>query len=77
MALIQKSWLNWAVSTASTEAGVFRLEATGIVIKGWRQKRYQPYAVWRRPGARVALLRCPIGHDDANIILKPAGGLKR
>jgi len=39
-----KKLVKLVVSTASNEAGVFRFEAAGIVIKGWRQKRYQPYA---------------------------------
>ena len=34
-------------------------------------------AVWRCHGARVALLRWAVGHDGNDIILKPAGGLKR
>ncbi len=85
LVLLQKSWLNVVASTASNEAGVFRsfalledkFEAAGIFIKGWHLKRYQPHAVWRRHGARVALLRCPIPHDGVVIILKHAGGLKR
>ena len=64
-------------TTASNEAGVYRIEAAGILIKGWHQKRYQPHAVWRRHGAQVALLRCPIPHDGNRIILIHAGGLKR
>ena len=39
--------------------------------------KYQPYAVWRRQGARLALLRCPIPHDGSGIVLCHAGGLKR
>ena len=31
-------------TTTSNEAGVYRIEAAGILIKGWHQKRYQPHA---------------------------------
>ena len=74
---LPKKVVKYVVSTASSEAGVYRIEATGILIKGWHLKKYQPRAVWRRHGARVALLRCPILHGGDDIILKPAGGLKR
>ncbi len=56
---------------------VYRIGATGIFRKGWHLIKYQPYAVWRRQGARVALLRCPIPHDGSGIVLCHAGGLKR
>jgi len=59
MDLIHKSWLNWAISTASTEAGVFRFEATGIVIKGWRQKRYKPYAARNAGIVKAAMPLAP------------------
>ena len=48
---------------------VYRIGATGIFRKGWHLIKYQPYAVWRRQGARVALLRCPIPHDGGGIVL--------
>jgi hypothetical protein len=46
--ILRKKWLSSkkvgekVASTASNEAGVFRFEATGIIIKGWNLKRYQP-----------------------------------
>ena len=63
--------------TASYEAGVYRIAATGIIVTGWHQRRYQPHAVWHHHGARVALLRCPIGRGGNSIIPYHAGGLKR
>jgi len=61
---------------ASCEAGVYRIVATGIIIKGWHQTRYQPHAVWHRHGARVALVRWPIPRDGGSIIPEHVGGHK-
>jgi hypothetical protein len=60
---------------ASDEAGVCRI-ATSVVITGSASAGRLPRAVWRRRGARVALLRSPIPRDGTAIISKSAGGLK-
>jgi len=80
-----KKLVNYVLKAASNEAGVYRLEAAGIYInlslsfirEGGRQKRHQPHAVGRHHGARVALLRGPIGHNVEDMIREPAGGPKR
>jgi hypothetical protein len=62
---------------ASCEAGVYRIVATGIIIKGWHQTRYQPHAVWHRHSDLVALVRCPIPRDGGSIIPYLPEAIKR
>jgi len=62
---------------ASYEAGVYRIIATGIIIKDWHQRRYQSLAVWHYHGARVALVRCPIPRDGGSIIPYLPEAIKR
>ena len=69
--------VDYGSRVVSGEAKVYRIKATGILIKGWYHWRYQPNAVWRHHGARVALLRWTIPRDGRGIIPMYAGGLKR
>jgi hypothetical protein len=62
---------------ASCEAGVYRIVATGIIIKSWHQTRYQPHAVWHRHSTRVALVRCLIPRDGGSIIPYLPEAIKR
>ena len=76
-------WL--LLKTASYEAGVYRITATGKIVKGWRQRGYQPMpygdlAVLRSHScvAPSAVLRAGfIPRQSDGIISNYAGGLKR